>query len=1031
MSDVRDLLLAPDLTAEQVAALLAPYGFPSPRAIDACLQRMCPEPASRLALAEHLDAFLQAAARSADPEQCLLQLDRIAEASGQRGAVYRALGADPGWLETVCAVAGCSRALSDVLVINPEYLDILADAQALTRARTLDEMRLEASRLTGLFRSRDAALNALRRMRRREYLRIGARELTGLGSFEEVVGEISDLACALTAETLAVCHETLPFEGGERPDRFVVIAWGKLGARELNYSSDIDLALVWETPDSGEEAAQTAFYTRLAQSLVDALSRLTEEGRMYRVDLRLRPYGNAGPIGCSLRQFLNYYETWSEPWERQALIKARTIAGPPDLRERVDRFISEFTFSRPLDAVSVSSLLAVKERSEDFRGRSGAMDRQVKHGWGGIRDIEFTVQMLQLMAGASHPEARAPATLDALEGLERCGVLSPQERSALAAAYVFLRQVEHRLQLAEELPLQTLPEDPEGQRIVALRVGYRDEPGRSAREQFLEEYAHWTKTVREIHRRVFSEFESGGAGLPRELVSVLEDGPAGQDFLRGMGFRQPERAQAALRRIAGTGAGGGVSSEPQRRFLQMLPELLESLSSSADPDAALANLERMAEATGSPLGFFRSIGASRRTLDVFVRLSASSEFLTQTLQRHPEYIDMLASPGTLAAPRPLSDMEAELLRRVGAESTEEGRLNALRRFRLREFLRIGVRDVSGIARVTSTTREISLLAEACIRVALKMAVEERRAAGGLPGRIAALGMGKLGGRELHYSSDADLVFVYLEDGGTPDAFREFERCVRRVLDILGRLTEEGRGFQVDLRLRPEGGAGLLARSLEGYRRYLKESVQAWERQALVRARYVAGDRSLARALLGDVAEAVWGRPLTAPDLEELRHIKRRIENEKTNRSGEVIDLKLGPGGILDIEFTVQILQLVHGRSHPAVRRPNTLQALDALARAGALPPEEAKALREAYLFLRRAENRLQLYQDRPAEGVPASPDELGTFARRLGYPQKRPGRAAEAFLADVRRLCGRAREIHERIYFHTDLTREPGAASAG
>ncbi len=1019
MSGVRDLLLAPDLSEEQVEALLAPYGFACPRAIDTCLQRMCPEPVSRLALAEHLEVFLQAAARSADPEQCLLQLDRIAEASGQRAAVYRALGADPRWLDTVCAVAGCSRALSDVLVINPEYLDILADAESLARPRSLDEMRLEASRLTGLFRSRDAALNALRRMRRREYLRIGARELTGLGTFEEVVGEISDLACALTAETLAVCHESVPFDGGDRPDRFVVVAWGKLGARELNYSSDIDLALVWETPDPAEEARHTAFYTRLAQSLVDALSRLTEEGRMYRVDLRLRPYGSAGPIGCSLQQFLNYYETWSEPWERQALIKARTIAGPPDLRERVDRFIAEFTFSRPLDAVSVSGILAVKERSEDFRARSGGMDRQVKHGWGGIRDIEFTVQMLQLMAGALHPEARAPATLDALEGLERCGVISPAERSALAAAYVFLRQVEHRLQLAEELPLQTLPEDPEGLQTVALRVGYRDEPGRPAREQFLEEYGHCTRTVREIHRRVFRDAAGEDSGSPAQYASVLEDDPATDALLERLGFRDPGRARAALRRIAGIGPGEGVSSEPQRRFLQSLPELLDSLSACPDPDLALASLEKMAEATGSPLGFFRSISASRKTLDVFTRLAAASEFLSLTLQRHPEYIDMLASPETLAAPRPLQELEDDLLRRVGEEATEEGKLNALRRFRLREFLRIGVRDVAGIARVTSTTREISLLAEACIRVALRMAVEERAAAGGLPGSIAVLGMGKLGGRELHYSSDVDLVFVYREEGERPDAFREFERCVRRVLDILGRLTDEGRGFQVDLRLRPEGNAGLLARSLDGYRRYLRESLQAWERQALVRARYVAGDGALARALLADVARAVWGRPLTEEDLEELRHIKRRIENEKTDRSGDIIDLKLGPGGILDIEFTVQLLQLAKGGEEPRVRRPNTLQALRALAAAVALPEAEARALREAYLFLRRAENRLQLYQDRPADGVPADPDGLATFARRLGYPQKRPGRAAEAFLADLRRHCGRAREIHERIYFHT------------
>lgn len=1027
--DLRDLLLAEELSEEQVRELLAPFELRDPVAVDASLQRMCADPADRMALAENLQTYLELAARSPDALMCLLQVDRIAEASGNRAAVYRTLGVDPQWLDNVCTVVANSHALADVLVLNPEYLNILARADDLARTRTLDDLRLEASRLTSVFDEKEPALNALRRMRRREYLRIGARELTGLGSFEEVVGEISDLARALVGESLAVCHEHVPYPDDKaKPGRLAVIAFGKLGAGELNYSSDIDIALVWDSSEPEEEEQVHKFYMRLCQSLVDGIGSLSAEGRMYRVDLRLRPFGKSGPIGMPLAQFMNYYESYSEPWERQALIKARAIAGPPDLQERINSFISEFTFSRPMDPVSIASIVSVKDRSESFRSGMAAMDRQVKHGWGGIRDVEFAAQMLQLIGGAREPQVRTPATLDALRELRNVGLLSGREEAVLASAYVFLRQVEHRLQLVEELPRQVLPEDEASLRHLAWSMGYRDEVEETAQGLFLKDYESQTHAVRAIHERLFREV-TGYTEETAAYLRLLE----GEDFdvageaagaLRA--FHDPAEALRRLRQLAGTDGSAGITTEPQRRFLQMLPDLLGALQRSPDPDASLEGLQRVAEATGSALSFFRALTSNPKALAVFIRLAASSEFLTNALVRHPEYIDRVTRPETLAEARTLGVLERELAGRMENESSEEGRLNALRRYRLREFLRIGIRDVAGLTRVTATTREISLLAEACIRAAYLLASGRLDGEHRLPGKLSILGMGKLGGRELHYSSDVDLVCVYENAGDVSDGHRAFEKAVRGILDALGKLTAEGRGFSVDLRLRPEGKGGMLALPLVGYRRYLDDNAQAWERLALVRARYVAGDRGLARRLEELMEKCVWGRDVTLEDLENLRHIKRRIEKEKTRSSEELVDLKLGRGGILDIEFTVQMLQLLYGAVHPALRVQNTARAIQAIADSRLLGAREAAVLKGAYLFLRRAENRLQLLHERSAEGVRL--DEVGTFARRLGYPQRQQESAGEAFLEDLKMHTQAVWRIHESVYFERDMVRGPWEA---
>jgi glutamate-ammonia-ligase adenylyltransferase len=857
--------------------------------------------------------------------------------------------------------------------------------------------------------------------KQRQYLEIAYRDVSGLDGFETTVARLSAVADAIIARVLGECWS----ESGESippnvapPKGFAVFALGKLGAAELNYSSDIDLLFCRRTRDEKEEMR---FFTRLGERLARALS---GAGSLYRVDLRLRPYGEAGALVPTLDSLVTYYESWGEAWERQALIKARYVTGDEDLGRHFTDFVQRYVFSRAPDDASLEELKRVKHRSEREYARPGGKIH-VKQGPGGIRDIEFYVQFHQLIAGPRHAGARAPGTLEALQGLDEARVLLEGEHSQLALAYRFMRTVEHRLQMRALAPQAVVPDARSDLEPLARALGFEGtgEEAISALRAALDSYR---KRVRVILERVYltpgylrlREREEEFAQLltermPRERARAL---------LSAYGFAQPEKAWQNIRLMA-MGPGGNILPPGERRaFLEFAFPLLDVIRGSLDPDHALHKLEGFAAATGNRVSFLRALAARRPHLQRLANLLALSNLSYQILVRHPEYFDSLARGVHLHEGRTAEEMYAELAGRFGASPRGEERENVLRRFRQREMVRIAYRDLAGLGDPVEIGSELSDLAEACLRASLELTRPPRDVfAPDEAAPLHVIAMGKLGSRQVHYGSDLDLVFLYDDppDGArSAEARAEIQLAldarIERLLEFVAGVTTEGVAYRVDLRLRPEGSSGLLARSWSSFLEYAERHMQPWERMALVRSRNLFADAAQECRWEQVLERCVYRYPWDRPALEAVRRLKRRIETELSRESRSQLDFKHGKGGGSDLEFLVQLLQVMRGGEMKSLRSPSVAEALAALGKAGVLPAAEADELREAYRFQRRLESRYQLMEEWAAREISRESPALERLARSLGYH----GRSE--FLAEWDAHSVFVRGMMER-YFYGDL----------
>ncbi|MFQ6132966.1 MAG: bifunctional [glutamine synthetase] adenylyltransferase/[glutamine synthetase]-adenylyl-L-tyrosine phosphorylase [Armatimonadota bacterium] len=1035
LSDVRDLLLAPDLEEAAVAAALRAYGLADWRRADALLQSLGGEPESRQALAEALPELLRCLRDCPAPLMALGNWERLAQAVGDPAALYRRLTHDPRGLDLFTALASTSQFCADALVRNPEYLDYLLEPDALSRPRPAHWLLRDLRREVSALHTRRTRRDALRRFKRRELLRIAARDLLGLADLEMVVQEISDLAAAEVQVALDMCERDLRAKWGtpmapSGPASIAVIAMGKLGGRELNYSSDIDLIFVYS--DDGDclpSATSTAvqrlstrdFFDRLATATISALQEVTGEGMVFRVDMRLRPEGASGQLTRSFAATVNYYESWAQPWERQALVKAAPLAGDLELGRRLLDALQPFVYGKRLEAMDIAEIGAMRTRLEP---RPGAAP-EVKHGPGGIRDVEFAVQTLQLVVGVEDHAVRCSGTLPALRALLAGGHISQAEHDCLHDAYVFLRTLEHRLQMVHELPIRELPSDAEEADLLARRMGYRPRTGESPAEQLMTDFERHTSAVRATYEAILGALtgDSGPQAAEARLLLDPDLSPHEAAAIWGRyGVRDPKRAMTNLRSLAYGPDHAILSTRVQRQFLELLPAVLGAASRSGNPDLALDNLARFTSLIGSWGALYATFRDEPRVLELLCRVGGGSHRLSALLARHPEYLDALLDPDVM-----LADKSAQELRDEAHRRGASGDAGALRRFRGRELLRIGVRDLMGDADLQATMQALSELAEACLAAmveACRRELEQRtgiaRAPGGGPARFAVIGLGKLGARELHYSSDLDVIFVHeaagCTDGPNPIANHEFfARLADHVLHEMNELGPEGRLYKVDARLRPEGRAGSLSMPLAGYVRYCQARAEPWERMALTRARPVAGDQGLGRRFVEETAPLVY-RGLSHHDIASLRRIKARVEGERAQpATSEQLDIKLGPGGINDVEYVVQFLQLRHGGQLPAVRAAGTLEAIEALLEVSLVEEADARALREGYVFLRQVELGLQIVRERSEEVLSLDDEDLAMLAARLAHPGDSP-QPPQRLRDDIRSTMARLREVFERIF---------------
>lgn len=991
---------------------------------------------------------LEASLNSPNPEASLNHFSRFAQVAFNRRWLYQLLRDAPFLIRTVIFGFGASTYLSETLIRNPEYFYDIIDANVMDTAKTSETMYEELARSLSHFDSVEQKLHVLRRYKRRETLRIGLCDLLKTVDVKTTTWELSNLAEAALQHCYEIGRDQImrpkfgtPLnEDGDGPCRFAIIGMGKLGGYELNFSSDIDLIFVYSDDaktDTGNENSE--YFARLCEFIIKAMSEITPEGYVFRVDIRLRPESSAGVIIRSMESYESYYEGWGDLWERQALIKARSVAGDMTFGDEFIRMIQPFVYQRYLDGVTLGEIKAdigrTKVRIEErLVGEGANLEKHVKLGPGGIRDIEFTVQCLQMIHGAKRKSLCSHNTLETISALKENALLTAEDADALAAAYRFLRSVENGIQVEADQQRYSIPEKASEERELARRVGYPHTPETDALVAFRKDYRTHTERVRAIFQKITATAIASEKGLDISLLLSEEDPKQLETFLSEFRFENVREAQHLLRRLANGGDGIQFSPSVRRTFFKLAPTLLNVLRGSPNPDMALRYLSAFTDKVGARSSYYMMFAEKPSTLEALTRVCGTSLYLADMLIASPELFDLLTVPTLIERSKTLAEKQAEALQIV-AETPEGQMLSMLRRYKNDEIWRIALRNILGNATLPTTTEELSDLAEAVLQ-AIHPAIEAelRDTHGtplnpdGTPATFAIVAMGKFGGREMNFSSDLDVMYVYSEDGETTEGMSNVEFFAAVGLELVNRLAGNGMGiYEVDLRLRPYGTGGAIALSLSGYQNYYDNTGEVWERQALTRARVVAGDIEGVGNQFLEIGHAFcYGGSLTSEEIAQIVHTRKRKEAQATRRptnrrrgrsktQAPLANVKSGYGGLVDIEFAVQTLQLVHGEEAPSVRVQNTPLAIERLHDIGVLTEEQCAGFSEAYLFLRRVENALRIVHDRALDALPKNRTELAQLARRLGYEETEGASTVDAFLQDYGKWTETTRSLFNQI----------------
>jgi len=843
--------------------------------------------------------LLTALAQAADPGLALAGLARIAE---RDDGLTEQLTSDAAFGARLTAVLGVSKALADHLARHPEDTIVLRGQDA---DRRQDQAAIRAGLLTavagaGQADSGDPAARLAAAYRRR-VLHLAARDLTGKASVDEVGQELAGIADAVLEAALAIASAELP--GDAAPARLAIIAMGKCGARELNYASDVDVIFVAEpAPGSTEEAAlKTA--TKLAAGVIQVCERSTPEGSIFPVDPNLRPEGRQGPLVRTLASHLAYYDRWAKTWEFQALLKARAAAGDLDLGERYVAKVSPLVWQASQRENFVEDVQAMRRRVEATLPKNMA-GRELKLGPGGLRDIEFAVQLLQLVHGRADERLRAPATLPALKALADGGYVGRADADDLAGAYRFLRRTEHLLQLFQLRRTHTLPTDPEVLRRLARAMRNsisQNGPVTSPEEAFTEAWRRHAMRVRRLHEKLFYRpLLDAVARLPGDTVRLTPE--AARARLEALGYRDPS---GALRHIEALTTGVRRRAAIQRT---LLPVLLGWFADAAEPDAGLLGFRQVSEALGETPWFLRLLRDETKAAERIAHVLASSRYATGLLLRAPEAVAIFADDAELV-PRGVATLRSEMLAAAGRhEADAEQAAVAVRSLRRRELLRVAAARVLGLTGLVETEAALTAITTASLEAVLaatiaKIEIEQR---GPLPTRFAVIAMGRYGGHEIGFGSDADVIFVHDPlPGLDADGDRRASEAAQAVGTELRRLLQipaPDPPLLVDADLRPEGRQGPLVRSLAACRAYYERRAAPWEWQALLRAEFAVGDASLGAEFI-EVADRhrYPAGGLSEQAVREIRRIKARVESERIPRGADrALHVKLGPGGLSDV-----------------------------------------------------------------------------------------------------------------------------------
>ncbi|GAA3758645.1 bifunctional [glutamine synthetase] adenylyltransferase/[glutamine synthetase]-adenylyl-L-tyrosine phosphorylase [Streptomyces tremellae] len=984
------------------------HGFTDPSAAE----RFLDAPAVAAIRADPL--LLDALGATADPDLALRGLVRLAEAQedeGERRLFLDTLVTAKPLRDRLLGVLGASEALGDHLARHPGDWRVLATYESA-------DLHPGVSEFEQVLAAAAAAADpvALRVAYRRCLLAIAARDVCGTTGVAETAAELADLATATLRAALAIAEAAAPEDAAAC--RLAVVAMGKCGGHELNYVSDVDVIFVGDVPEGAGDADETAAVraaTRLASHLMRICSETTVEGSIWPVDANLRPEGRNGPLVRTLSSHLAYYERWAKTWEFQALLKARPVAGDAALGAAYQEAVTPLVWQAAERDHFVPDVQEMRRRVVATIP-AGQAEREIKLGPGGLRDVEFAVQLLQLVHGRSDASLHSGTTLDALAALAAGGYVGRRDAAQLDEAYRFLRTVEHRIQLHRLRRTHLMPDDEADLRRLGRSIGLRTDPV----AELNREWKRHVAVVRRLHEKLFYRPLLDAVAQLAPGETRLSAKAAGQR-LEALGYADPV---AALRHLEALSSGVSRKAAIQRT---LLPVLLGWFADSADPDAGLLGFRKVSDALGKTPWYLRLLRDEGAAAENLARVLSAGRLAPDLLLRAPEAVALLGDPEGLA-PRGREALEAEIVAAVGRADTAEGGVAVARGVRRRELFRTAAADIVGSygteespaegdhgALVDRVGTALTALNAATIAGALRAAVRERWG-DTLPTRFAVIGMGRFGGQELAYGSDADVLFVHEPREGVDEheaavAASAVVTDVRRLLQV----PTADPPLLIDADLRPEGKSGPLVRTLASYAAYYRRWSLVWESQALLRAAPMAGDADLGARFVELIDPLRYPeRGLSEDDVRDIRRLKARMETERLPRGTDPnLHVKLGRGGLTDVEWTVQLIQMRHAHEVPGLRTTRTRAALAAARDAGLIDPEAAATLDEAWVLATRVRNGTMLVRGRPGDTFPSESRDLAAVGRYLGYG---PGRVGE-MLDDYRRATRRARTVMEEIFY--------------
>ncbi|MCZ6541452.1 MAG: bifunctional [glutamate--ammonia ligase]-adenylyl-L-tyrosine phosphorylase/[glutamate--ammonia-ligase] adenylyltransferase [Nitrospinae bacterium] len=1026
---------------EKVAAALTRCGFEQPDHAWRTLTALSQHTHFARWYPLFFSSFLTHLAQSYNPDMALNNFDRLAEKILDKDHLYAQLSNSPFLLQALTVLFSGSQVLTDVLLSNPSYVDWLSDADTLTQPKTRDMLYRDFYVLADSDELTDQTPVLLRKFKKREYIRLGLRDLMGHVDLREHVENLSDLAdvCLQVAyeysiKSLKEKYGTPVYtdpEGREQESEFAILSMGKLGGRELNYSSDIDLIYIYTSslgetlPDNGQTSLSNhEFHTKLGQKITQTLSEITAEGNVFRVDLDLRPEGRSGELVNSLTSCETYYESWGRTWERQALLKARVSAGSQALGTEFLNMIRPFVIRKSLDFNAIEEVKSLKKKVDLDLKQKNLEKGHIKLGFGGIREVEFIVQSYQLLFGGRDQSLRDPNTLSLIEKLKDRDFMTETESEQLREAYIFLRNLENRVQISFGLQTYHLPKDEKNLAILARKMGYQGKTYPELVERLNKEFERHTQFVGNMYAHLFKEDkdqQAAGDTAQRWVDQRELEGRFSEDTLKAYPFQDPKRAFRFLTLLRDGPELSHASEKSIQIFYAILPHLLDVCRTVPDPDAAVDRLVRFMEASHAREIYLTVLHDNHKFLEILLIVFGTSGVLSALLIQRPNLIDVISNHESLYLYKTPAMMREELKNRMVVIPELSERNICLRKFKQGEELRIGLRFLIHETDVPGTLEDLSHLADIYLQSLYSLAREalESPKAGRLPERFAVIGLGKLGGQEINFGSDLDLIFVYEEAGEgetTPpraeDPVTPYAAIAQKICQLASQMASVPPPYKIDTDLRPEGSRGALVVSLKGYEDYFNSRGQIWEQQVMTRARFIAGCAEVGEQFIQRAHRFTYRPKLEYGSLIEISRLRDRMEKELAQEYKKGVNVKLGAGGLADIEFSVQVLQLMHGHRNPKLRGGNVFENVRLLSHYGILNHDQAESLSRHYHFLRKVECALRLLSDQYSSYLPRDEAALAVLARLLGYAGDTPAEQAGALMDAYKKVTGEVRQFY-------------------